>query len=173
MTTATKPTFPKKNIWHSELARAGRLMVKFKSGPRESKYPDKPDYIYFQAAGDDTEYCLNIEPGTEDAFHNVPQGQWVYVEALGVLKDDPKAVHISDEAGPVLPGEDVVEPQPMYGPPPMFPEDASAPKTSGGPVDTAVSMTLAAVRGLEAGGVRVDSDAAARIYNTHFIQTSR
>jgi hypothetical protein len=114
----------RKSIYHSFLVKEGRTMLKFKGDPRESKYPGKPPFVYIQVPDDPNEYALNLEPGTEDAVREAPKNVWVYVKALGMGKDDPKALMIEDDAGPMLPGgADPDEWEPVEPPPPLWPED--------------------------------------------------
>lgn len=184
MSTASK-TWDKKTIFHSELMRAsqGGLAVRFTGKPRDSKYPGKPAFVGFQVMGDDGEYTLNIENDKiRAALEDVPVKMWVAVRADGRGED--AWISIEDANGnPVLRGTPESEvAQPQNAPPPLWNEQpktmTTAPTT---PVSTngdvtvqrAVGLTLQAVKGLESGGVRVDSDAAARIFNTLYIQASR
>lgn len=186
MGMATK-TWDKKAIYHSELVKAsqGGLAVKFNGKPRDSKYPGKPAFVGFKVYGEEGDgYTLNIENDEiRRVLEGVPENTWVSVRADGsrdtawLAVEDMNGNYVND----AVPSGEIAQPQ--SGPPPMFPEDqqkrqsnvpAHPVSTNSDPVvQRAVAMTLAAVSGLEKGGVRVDSDAAARIYNTHFIQATR
>lgn len=183
--TATK-TWDKKAIYHSELVRAsqGGLVVQFNGKPRDSKYPGKPAFVGFKVMGDEGgDYTLNIENDEiRKKLEDVPPHTWVMVRADGsrehawISVEDANGNYVNEG----VPREEIAQPA---GQPPLWPGDAPKTVTTApaNPVSTnsdpvvqrAVSMTLAAVAGLEKGGVRVDSDAAARIYNTHFIQATR
>jgi hypothetical protein len=186
MTTAAQ-TFPKKSLYHSDLAKHGPITVQFAGEPRDSQYPNKPRWVGLLVHGDDTKYTLNIENAdVEASIKAAPKNTWVEVRAEG--RGDQAFMLIEDgDGGPILPGDKT--------PPRMNQQQRPAPAQNGPPpnewggdeevvevtisgttsatVALSVAMTLAAVRGLEAGGVRVDSDAAARMYNTHFIQATR
>lgn len=109
---------PRKAIYHRYLVKASPLVMKFKGEPRESKYKGKPPYVYFQVQGDESEYALNIEPGTEEAIQDAPKNTWVTVYAAG-SKDTEAALKI------VAGAQD-----PEDGPPNEWPDEdpASEPK---------------------------------------------
>jgi hypothetical protein len=184
MGSATQ-TFDKKSLYHSDLAKAGEITVQFTGKPRDSQYPGKPRWVGLMVQGDDTKYTLNIENAdVEKSIESAPTGAWVAVRAEG--RGDMAYMMIEDGNGsPVLPepkGKPVNQhrqnaPAGNNAPPPNEWPEETVEVTLGGTTSASVAiacaMTIAAVQGLEKAGIRVDSDAAARIYNTHFIQASR
>ncbi|GMV07389.1 MAG: hypothetical protein AMXMBFR53_36640 [Gemmatimonadota bacterium] len=166
----------KKAWWHSDLVRvAGSgMMGKVKSDPMDSKYPGKPKYCYFEAH-DGSEHTLNIEnEAVADAIRKAPKDQTVRITAGGTR--DQAYLNVTVGEAPTPPAQD--------GPPEnLWPDDAPAAPPSkpsapparlhdAGVVGAALAMTVEAVKGLKAAGIPVDGDAAARIYNTHYIQAS-
>lgn len=188
----TSKTFDKDGttIYHSDIAKHhDGLLVQFTGTPRDSKYPGKPRWVGFKVDGDDSKYSLNLENASvERSIAAVPQNTWVLLKAGGRGED--ASVAIEDANGnPVFKGVPANEiAQPQNGPPPNWPEGASlqpAPKQASNvpahPVSTngdatvqrATALTLQAVKGLQAGGVNVDSDAAARMFSTIYIQAHK
>lgn len=177
------PTFDKKSLYHSDLVRQGQCLLRLKTTPMQSKFskPGLSHWCAVQFPDDDTEYSLSIEDSTLETWKRIPKDQWVRVMATGGPDQVAKLI-VADGAGPVLPADDFVpqDSEDAEPPPPLWPDEAqalpaptSAPKSNGGTVAKAVAMTVEAVRALEAAGIRIDSDAAARVYNTHFIQANR
>lgn len=163
----TEDTMDKKSWYHSELVRlaATGLMLQVTSDPRESKFPGKPEWCGIKVvngSGDLADKTLNIEnESVADSIRAAPKNVWLIATAGGTR--DLAWLHFADADGPILPTN------PAYKPPPTAP---AATLDESGPVGAAVAMTTQAVRGLEKSGIRVDSDAAARIYSTHFINVS-
>lgn len=180
--TATK-IFDKKGVYHSALAKAGPVLMRFKGEPHESK--GGGSYVYFEVQGEEGDHYYNIEnDAIGDLIARLPVNQWMRVVAEGTREG--ATLNVSEAEGhPIYTPDPAPEPTPQNGPPPMWPDDpgVSAPPQSpqrpvagalgGDAVARAVEGTLRAVSGLEKGGVRVDSDAAARIFNTLFINESR
>lgn len=182
MTTTTAKQ--RTGLYHSDLVKMGATVMMFTGKPRESTYKGKPPFCGIKFQGDDTAYTLTIEnDDVRAAIEGAPLNKWLTVRAEGTR--DQAYLNIEDEAGPIIPGtpdSEIIEPQGT--PPPLWPEAGNGTpartrtnvrpaSTSNVAVDMAVAMTISAVRGLEEAGIRVDSDAAARIYNTHYIQASR
>ena len=172
----------KKAWWHSDIVRlsgAGGLMVRLKGDPQASKFPGKPAFCYFECAdgaGVVGEHTLNVENDlVATSLRVAPKNQWVRVTAGGKAEQ----AWLNAVVGEAPPAP--TAPAISDGPPPTeWPPETKAPPTAppaslsdSGTVGAAIAMTIQAVRGLEKSGIRVDSDAAARIYNTHFIQASR
>lgn len=184
--STTSKTWDKKAIYHSELVKAsqGGLVVQFNGKPRDSKYPGKPAFVGFKVMGDEGgDYTLNIEnDDIRKVLDGVPERTWVMVKADGtrehawVTVEDANGNYVNDK----VPAGEIVQPQTQ--PPPLWNDQPkqAAPvqvrnmsKSADTVVDRAAAMTIHAVGLLEEAGIRVDSDAAARIYNTHYIQASR
>lgn len=159
------PKWDRKSLYHSHLAREGRLTVKLKSDPIESKFKPGTHIAYLQVEGDETEYTLNLEPETVEAWRRAPKNVWLFCEAAGSTKDAPKVLRFSDEAGPVLDGDDYTPVAASAPPAPLWPEDERR-----DPVATAIEQTVRAVKELAEIGITVDPSP---IYSTHFIQACR
>jgi hypothetical protein len=172
-----------KSIFHSLLTRHSSLMVKFKQTPFDSQWPraGTPGKIVYMELDDGFEYIYQIEnQKIVTILDQIEPDQWYRISAVGKGEQaDMKLV--SSDGEPAYEEEERValqsEPAPVdsslastAGPPPT-------PSSSGnGVMPTHVdctAMTLETVNAFEGAGTVLESDAIARIYNTHFIALSK
>lgn len=168
-------------LYHSKLRERGPTVMRFKSDPTDGKYGP---YCFVQLEGEteDRLFTLDSDLVREEVerTRSVKGDDWVEVRAEGMKQGATIMVtEIGTAGAPVLP-DDGNGRQPQDGPPPNFPDQAKAPPANtarealnGSNVSRAVAMTVEAIEGLKGAGIPIDSDAAARVYSTHFIQTSR
>ena len=170
MTTVTQ-TFPKKNLYHSNLVRhagGGAVTLKIKN-VMESKYP-KPDcshVAFLQFPEDEMEYSLMVENTTLAEFEKAPRDVWINAHPAGSATEPATVFFTQADGVPVA--HQPEEAKPMSGPPPMFP-DQPDPGIAYDAIDVAVAATVKAVKGLAAAGIQVDPTP---IYSTHYIQASK
>jgi hypothetical protein len=172
------------NIYQSHLVRAGSMSVMLKSDAMPSKYAkgNATHYCYMDVGdGSEKDYCLAVEHEVIEAINDAPKNEWLHMVATGAA-DQPATLKFSSASNPEPNPEPDIQPQ--GGPPPMYPEGDShangpgyqsppaQPQTNNS-VAKAAAMTVEAVGYLKDAGIPVDGDAAARIYNTHFIKVGK
>ena len=175
-------------LYHSALAKQGRTRLRFKSDPLDGRFGP---YCFVQLPNEADDRLFSIDSDAvkaeiERTRANVGDG-WVEVTAAGTKDSSTILVEQPGTNGPTFPGDEPVR-QPQNAPPPMWPEaqgpyppQVDQPQGNGDAtrhprelvVDTAADLTVRAVQRLEKAGIRVDSDAAARIFNTLYIQSAR
>ncbi len=165
------PATQKRNpLYHSALLELGRTTLRFKGDIRDGKYGP---YCFVQLKGEEDDRLFSVDSDmvreeVERTRRTVKDG-WVEVEAAGAKDGAVLRVIMPGTDGPTFPGDSQ-----QNGPPPKEWGNESKPVASeGGVVDTAVAMTVRAVQRLKEAGIPIDSDAAARVYSTHFIQSAR
>ena len=172
-----------KSVYHSMLIRHSSLMVKFKQTPFDSQWPraGTPGKIVFIELDDGFDYIYQIEnQKIVDMLDQVDPDQWYRISAVGSGEDaDLKLVSsdgepaYEDEERAALQDEPAPQDYPSASsagpiPPPPPPVNDVTPTH----VDC-TAMTLETVNAFEGAGTVLESDAIARIYNTHFIALSK
>lgn len=183
MTTAIK-AFEKKGVYHSELVRAGKMLVQLTGEPRDSKFEGKPPFCPFKVQGDESEYLYTVENDViGDLLARAPKNVWVELLAEGSREG--AVLNLTEASGaPVYTPDPAPTPTPMSGPPPMWPDDPTpAPSQSpqrpvtgplgGDAVARAVESTVRACEALKARGLPIGGEAVQAIYSTHYIHESK
>lgn len=166
-----------KSIYHSILIRHSSLMVKFKQTPMVSKWPraGTPGKIVYMDLDDGYEYIYQIEnEKIVEMLEEVEPGQWYRISAVGsgeqadlqVVSSDGQPSYEAQERAAIA--EESTPTASPSAPPPSSPGNGVTPTH----VDC-TAMTLETVNAFEGAGTVLESDAIARIYNTHFIALSK
>lgn len=77
--------FKKKTVYHSDLVRAGALVLLLKHEPRESQFKGKPDFVTFVVQGqEDQERQYQVENAAIlEALASAPLNTWLNFRADG------------------------------------------------------------------------------------------
>jgi hypothetical protein len=77
-------TFETKKVWFSKFKYASPLVIKFTSGPTQSKFKKDELIAFFEVQGDETKYNLVLENADIRAqVEATPKNQWLNVSAEG------------------------------------------------------------------------------------------
>ena len=165
-----------KSVYHSMLCRQSSLMLKFKQTPFDSKFPrpGTPGKIVYIELDDGYEYIYQIEnDAIVQTLDQVEPDQWYRVTASGKGEEATLQIDTSGEAESYKQQERAA----IAAEPAVAKPTAAAPPPSGnGLMPThldCTDMTVETVTAFEAVGTVLESDAIARIYNTHFIALSK
>lgn len=167
-----------KSIYHSYLTRHRDLMVKFKQHPFPSQFPrdGTPGKIVYMELPDGLDYTYQIEnEHIVELLAAIEPNIWYRITASGqkaeaslvihaVDLDDQQERKVADASTPVseTTHNDTTEQV----------EDSGSERVVSTHTDCA-SMTLETVTLFENAGTVLESEAIARIYNTHFIALSK
>jgi len=101
MTEQGGTTFDKKTVYHSDLRKAGTLVVKFTKYPDKSKFKNRPDWVPFNVENDPGAYTYQIENEKIHAvLDQVPLNTWMKVTFLSGEESGEMVVQ-TVEGGPV------------------------------------------------------------------------
>ncbi len=164
-----------KSVYHSYLTRHRDLMIKFKQTPFDSRFPrdDTPGKVVYMELPDGRDYIYQIEnEAIVQILDQIEPNEWYRVTASGAKEEatldlavadsyeqEEREAIVSEAPAEVSTSTVASEPTPVKNNTPTH-------------VDC-TAMTLETVNAFEGSGTVLESDAIARIYNTHFIALSK